>query len=173
MDQDGERPRDPSRNRVSPEQPYQMTRTPEELERFIEENGLRAETSILDEDEAYIQADLMMQRTDKTRDMESFLHSQNMLINHKKYRCALACYADPDSRSADIRHCVDRCQKGEDRFNAFVSRVFEVRHSEFQACMQAKQKASLYEIITCYENLFRSFDSMKSQIATEQGYYQP
>lgn len=150
-----------------------MSHSQEELDRFIEQNGLRAETSILDEDEAYIQADLMLQKAEKTRDMENFLHRHNMLINHKKYRCALGCYTDTAGLTADIRSCVDRCQKGEGRFNAFVSRLFEVRHSEFQACMQTKQKESLYEVITCYEDLFRSFDSMKKQIATEQDFYQP
>ena len=164
---------DRSHPSIGPDNPYMMNYSQEVLDKFIAQNNISSDSSILDEDELYIKADLMMQKSEKTSDMEQFLHTHNMLINHKKYRCALACYKHDDEPTAQIKGCVDRCQKGEARFNAFVSKLFEVRHSEFQACMQAKQKESLYSVITCYQDMFLSFDAMKAQIKTEQSYYQP
>ncbi len=169
----GESQQEDEKRQIGPIRPYMMVHSQVELDRYIEQNNLKSSTSILDEDEVYIQADLMLLKSEKTRDMTSFLHWHNMQINHKKYLCSLKCYARPEEPTAAIRGCVDLCQKGEDRFNAFVSKVFEVRLAQFQACIQLKQKDSLYTLITCYEDLFSSFESMKSQIKSEQEYYQP
>jgi hypothetical protein len=102
---------------------YEYKNKEEDIETFMKQNKLDKDP-LLDLDEAKVQADLSMRKANKMKELDQYLHDQNILIHHKKLLCMRSCYSDLDKPTKQIMPCVQSCQRSETRFNTFVTKLF-------------------------------------------------
>lgn len=102
---------------------YQFRNSEEDIQAFIKKNP-NDNDFLLDADELQVQADLGIRKASKLKELDQYLHGQNMLINYKKMVCMRSCYSDLEKPTKEIMPCVQGCQRSEKRFNTFVSKLF-------------------------------------------------
>ena len=158
---------------------YKFIHSTEVIDRYLDQHPEIKNSSILDEQDKDLVADLNLRKENLIKVNESIMNKHLMLTSYKENLCMLSrCYEKIEVPLSEIAPCKKRCTGSTQRLARFMENRVSNAFDQLQLCTQKQEPTqgkffNMNSMVSCYDLFFNDLEGLEKSLDEEQMYIIP